>query len=481
MLSSFIRQATAVGKQAAVRPLALASARSFSSTKRNNGVGYTYPESLLNVPETKVTVLKNGLRVATETTPHDTVTVGVWIDAGSRFENDKNNGVAHFLEHMAFKGTKRRSQYDIELEVENMGAHLNAYTSREMTVYYAKAFKKDTKQAVDILQDILLNSTFNEKELERERGVILREMQEVEGQLDEVTFDYLHATAYQGTGLGRTILGPAENIKSIKRDDLVNYIGTHYTAPRIVLAGAGGLQHEELVELAEKHFGHLPGTVNTTATDNARFTGSEVRVRNDDIGVAHLALAVEGCGWAHPDYYPLLVASTIIGSWDRSVGSGKNLSSRVAQKVAERNLADSFASFHTCYSDTSLWGIYGVVNKFGIDDFIFEVQKEWMHLCTDVTEGDVTRAKHQLKTGLLLALDGTTPICEDIGRQMLTFGRRLSPAEIDARIEAIDTKTVREVAGRYLFDQCPAISAVGAIEALPDYNRTRGGMFWLRT
>ena len=139
--------------------------------------------------------------------------MGIWIDAGSRFESEETNGTAHFLEHMAFKGTSRRSQTDLELEVENMGAHLNAYTSREQTVYYAKAFSKDLPKAVDILSDILQNSTLGEAEIERERGVILREMQEVETNLQEVVFDHLHSTAYQGTPLGRTILGPSENIK----------------------------------------------------------------------------------------------------------------------------------------------------------------------------------------------------------------------------------------------------------------------------
>ncbi|MGH0127861.1 UNVERIFIED_CONTAM: hypothetical protein FKN15_032530 [Acipenser sinensis] len=194
---------------------------------------------VLNVPETKVTPLENGLRVASEDSGLSTCTVGLWIDAGSRYENEKNNGTAHFLEHMAFKGTKKRSQLDLELEIENMGAHLNAYTSWEQTVYYAKAFSKDLPRALEILADIVQNSTLGEAEIERERGVILREMQEVETNLQEVVFDYLHATAYQATALGRTILGPTENIKSINHKDLVEYITTHYKGPRIVLAAAG--------------------------------------------------------------------------------------------------------------------------------------------------------------------------------------------------------------------------------------------------
>merc|ERR1712107_250908 len=177
----------------------------------------------------------NGMRVASEDSGAPTATVGLWIDTGSRYENAANNGVAHFLEHMAFKGTSKRTQTGLELEVENMGAHLNAYTSREHTVFYAKCLSGDLDGAVEILSDILTNSTFGQEEIERERGVILREMQEVEMNLQEVVFDHLHAVAYQGTPLGRTILGPAKNIKSIDRNDLTHYIQTHYKGPRMVL------------------------------------------------------------------------------------------------------------------------------------------------------------------------------------------------------------------------------------------------------
>ena len=218
-------------------------------------------------------MLDNGMRVASEDSGAPTATVGLWIDTGSRlvlplaifgpdninfrYENAANNGVAHFLEHMAFKGTSKRTQTGLELEVENMGAHLNAYTSREQTVFYAKCLSGDLDGAVEILSDILTNSTFGQEEIERERGVILREMQEVEMNLQEVVFDHLHAVAYQGTPLGRTILGPAKNIKSISRDDLVHYIQTHYKGPRMVLAGAGGVDHGKLCELAEKNFGKI--------------------------------------------------------------------------------------------------------------------------------------------------------------------------------------------------------------------------------
>ncbi|KAJ4426214.1 hypothetical protein ANN_27025 [Periplaneta americana] len=219
-----------------------------------NSKKVSYKQTHINFPPTQCTTLENGLRVASEDSGAATVTVGLWIDAGSRYENENNNGVAHFLEHMAFKGTAKRSQTDLELEIENMGAHLNAYTSREQTVFYAKCLKEDLTKAVEILADIIQNSKLGEQEIEREKGVILREMQEVESNLQEVVFDHLHSVAYQGTSLGRTILGPSKIIKRMKKQDLEKYISIHYVPSRIVLAAAGGVNHNELVEAADENF-----------------------------------------------------------------------------------------------------------------------------------------------------------------------------------------------------------------------------------
>jgi len=442
----------------------------------------SFKECLLNTPSTDVTVLANGMRVASEDSGAPTATVGLWIDTGSRYETAANNGVAHFLEHMAFKGTAKRSQTGLELEVENMGAHLNAYTSREQTVFYAKCLAGDTEAAVEVLSDILTNSTFGTQEIERERGVILREMQEVEMNLQEVVFDHLHAVAYQGTPLGRTILGPAKNIKSISRDDLVHYINTHYKGPRMVLAGAGGVNHAELCSMAEKYFAKI-GTdcpAEIPIDQHCRYTGSDVRVRDDSMPLAHVAIAVEGCGWTNPDNIPLMVANTLIGNWDRSMGGGANNSSRLAHYCAEKGFCHSFQSFNTCYKDTGLWGIYFVTDALNQDNMVYNIQNEWMRICTTVTDFEVNRAKNLLKTNMLLQLDGTTPICEDIGRQMLCYGRRIPQHELEARIEAVDAQLVKDTCYKYIYDRCPAVAAVGPIENLPDYNVIRSGMYWLR-
>ncbi|KAF8895118.1 Metalloenzyme, LuxS/M16 peptidase-like protein [Infundibulicybe gibba] len=434
-------------------------------------------------PFTEVSTLSNGLTVATEAQPHaQTATVGVWIDAGSRAETDKTNGTAHFLEHMAFKGTGRRTQHALELEVENLGAHLNAYTSREQTVYYAKSFRQDVPKAVDIISDILQNSKLENPAIERERDVILREQQEVDKQLEEVVFDHLHAVAFQGQPLGRTILGPKANILSIKRDDLSSYIKTNYTADRMVLVGTGGVEHSELVKLAEKHFASLPVSPNPIplgrqSHPKTSFVGSEVRIRDDDIPTANIAIAVEGVGWSSPDYFPMMVMQSIFGNWDRSLGASPLLSSRLSHIISSNNLANSFMSFSTSYSDTGLWGIYLVSeNLMNLDDLTHFTLREWTRMSIAPTQVEVERAKSQLKAGLLLSLDGTTAVAEDIGRQLVTSGQRMTPKQIENAVDAVTVDEIKRVAQRYLWDKDIAIAALGSIEGLLDYNRIRSDM-----
>ncbi|KAI1539081.1 mitochondrial-processing peptidase subunit beta [Pyrenophora tritici-repentis] len=406
--------------------------------------------------KTESTTLGNGFTIATEHSPWaQTSTVGVWIDAGSRAETDETNGTAHFLEHLAFKGTQKRTQQQLELEIENMGGHLNAYTSRENTVYYAKAFNNDVPAAVDILSDILQNSKLEAQAIERERDVILREQEEVDKQLEEVVFDHLHATAFQGQPLGRTILGPKENIQSIQRADLENYIKTNYTADRMVLVGAGGIPHEQLVELAEKYFANLPAepqdySAKSLAAEQKQkpdFIGSEVRLRDDTMGTANIAIAVEGVSWSDPDYFTALVTQAI-----------------VASPPATRTLGN-------------LWGIYLTSsNLTQLDDLVHFTLREWTRLSMNVTSAEVERAKAQLKASLLLALDGTTAVAEDIGRQIVTTGRRLAPEEIERVVGRISEKDVMQFARNRLWDKDVAVSAVGQIEGLLDYNRIRNDM-----
>ncbi|XP_072978692.1 probable mitochondrial-processing peptidase subunit beta, mitochondrial [Typha angustifolia] len=440
---------------------------------------------ILSAPETRVTTLPNGLRVATESTlASATATVGVWIDAGSRFETEETNGTAHFLEHMIFKGTANRTVRQLEEEIENMGGHLNAYTSREQTTYYAKVMEKDVGKALEILADILQNSSFDEGRIERERGVILREMEEVEGQTEEVIFDHLHATAFQYTPLGRTILGPAQNIKRITKEDLKNYISTHYTAPRMVISAGGAVKHEDIVEQVKKLFTNLsddPTTaIQLVANEPAAFTGSEVRIIDDDIPLAQFAVAFSGASWTDPDSIALMVMQTLLGSWNKGAGGGKHMGSELVQRIAINDIAESMMAFNTNYKDIGLFGVYAVAKPDCLDDLAYAIMYEISKLSYRVTEDDVTRARNQLKSSLQLHMDGTSPVAEDIGRQLLTYGRRIPVPELFARIDAVDASTVKRVANRFIFDQDVAIAAVGPIQSLPDYNWFRRRTYMLR-
>jgi len=440
--------------------------------------------ALRRLPATTVTELPSGLRVATAAVPHaETATVGVWIDAGSRFETAASNGAAHFLEHMAFKGTAKRSARALEEQVEDMGAHLNAYTSREQTTYYAKVLGKDVGRAVDMLADILQGPLLEEAAIERERGVILREMQEVEGLPDEVLFDHLHATAFQHCPLGRTILGPADNIRSLTKKDLADYIATHYTAPRMVVVGAGAVDHQQLVDLAGKAFEQLPTTPKTTADfvaeEPAIFTGSEVRIRDPDMEKVHLAMCVKGASWADPDSVPLMVMQHMLGSWDKDSPAGVNPGSVLAQRVSANSLADSFMAFNTHYTDTGLFGLYAVSDGEKLDDLAWAMMHDFTALAYAVDDIAVARAQNQLKASILASTDGTSGLAEEIGRQLLTYGRHIPKEEMFARIDAVDVDTVKGVADRFIKDNEISIAAMGDTTSLPDYHWFRRMTYWL--
>ncbi|CAB1314791.1 unnamed protein product [Coregonus sp. 'balchen'] len=381
MAASVCRVGSTVGR-------ALAKARSpILLSLRRGQATVTYAQSLLGAPETRLSALDNGLRIASEETGHGTCTVGLWISCGSRYETEKNNGAGFFLEHMAFKGTKKHPQMALEQQVESMGAHLT----------------------VALLSEVLQSNALSEADIEQQRSVVLRELEEVEGSLQDVCLDLLHATAFQGTPLGHSVLGPSQNARTLSRQDLVDFISSHYKAPRMVLAAAGGVTHEELVGLAKQHFSGVSFEYEDDAVpvlSPCRFSGSEIRMRDDDMPLAHIAIAVEGASAASPDIVPLMVANSIIGSYDITFGGGKHLSSRLARLASEESLCHSFQAFHSSYSDTGLLGIYFVTDKHHIDDMMHWSQNAWMNMCTTVTESDIARAKNVLKASLVGQLNG---------------------------------------------------------------------------
>ncbi|CAK5020696.1 unnamed protein product [Meloidogyne enterolobii] len=351
----------------------------------------------------KLTTLPSGFRVASETLKMSTATVfvGVWIDAGSRYEDENNSGVAHFLEHMAFK---KRTQHQLELEVEDMGAHLNAYTSREHTVYYAKCLSSDLEKSVEILSDILLRSVYDEGAIYREQQVILREAESIEQNVQEVVFDHLHANAFAGSPLERTILGTNQNIKNMTRDHLIDYVKKYYKGPRMVLTAAGGVDHDYLVELGKKYFGNIE-------------RGDEHKtIENPEMKMTYGTLAVEGTSWTNPDNVAIQVANTMIGQYDRTQSIGILGSSTLATSLGHDSGVESFMAYTTSYKDVGLTGIYFCAEPRALENLVKCVCNEWRSLSGDINVDSLERAKSSLLTNCALILDGSTAVCEDIGR-----------------------------------------------------------------
>lgn len=438
------------------------------------------------IPKTQISVLANGLTVASERIPNtSTATVGIFVDAGSRAENAKNNGTAHFLEHLAFKGTQNRTQTGIELEIENIGSHLNAYTSRENTVYYAKSLENDIPQAVDILSDILTKSVLDPRAIERERDVIIRESEEVDKMYDEVVFDHLHAIVYQDQPLGRTILGPIKNIKTIQRDDLQAYISKNYSGDRMVLVGAGAVDHHKLVDYAQTYFGHIRKSQQPVPLGSPRgplpvFHGNELKFQENTLPTTHVALAVEGVSWSAPDYFTALATQAIVGNWDRSLGTGTNSPSPLAVAASNNGtLANSYMSFSTSYADSGLWGMYIVTDskEHNAQLIIDEILKEWRRIKSgNITDDEVNRAKAQLKASLLLSLDGSTAIAEDIGRQIVTTGKRLSPEEVFEQVDKISKQDIVMWANYKLRNKPVSIVALGNVSTVPTLSHIEQGL-----
>ena len=284
----------------------------------------------MNIPSgsdaLRITRLPSGLLVASETMKHvETVSLGAYVAAGTRHEAAAENGVSHFLEHMAFKGTHQRSAAQIAEEIENVGGHINAYTAREQTAYYVKLLKEDAALGADILGDILCHSSFEPEEFERERGVILQEIGQANDTPDDIIFDHFQETAYPGQAMGRPVLGTEALIRDMSRATLMNYMQTHYAAENLVVTAAGAIEHERLVDLVAQHFADLPAH-HPQPAERGRYQGGEFREERD-LDQVHITLGFPGPGYADPDYYPALLLSTLLGG---------GMSSRLFQEIREK-------------------------------------------------------------------------------------------------------------------------------------------------
>jgi predicted Zn-dependent peptidase len=411
----------------------------------------------------KVSTLANGLRVATDRIDTiDTVSLGLWIEVGTRHEAAEVNGVAHFLEHMAFKGTERRSARAIAEEIEAVGGHLNAYTSRESTAYYAKVLKEDAPLALDILADILQHSVFDPAELERERTVILQEIGQANDTPDDIIFDHFQECAYPDQAMGRPVLGSPEIVKRLSREAVTAYLNDHYGAERMVLSVAGNIEHDRVVDLAEKLLSGLPRERTVTATP-AEYTGGERRMERD-LEQLHLVLGFPGLTLGDPDYYAAAVLSTAFGG---------GMSSRLFQEVREkRGLVYTIHSFGHSYRDGGLFGIYAGTGEDEAGELMPVLCEETAKLADGFEPVELARAKAQMKAGLLMSLESSSARCEQLAQHMLIHGTPFDPADLVRRIEAVDDAAIGRVVAAWRAAP-PTLVALGPLGQLEDFERLK--------
>jgi len=412
----------------------------------------------MDIRETR---LASGLRVVSD--PMATVesaSLGVWVDAGTRHETPDVNGISHLLEHMAFKGTARRTARDIAEEMDAVGGHLNAYTARDHTAYYAKVLKEDTALALDIVADILQHSTMDAEELAREQDVVVQEIGQANDTPDDIIFDHFQATAYPEQPLGRPVLGTEELVRGMSRDTILSYMGSHYSAPRMVLAAAGRIDHDALVAEAEAAFANL-STMPDILPEAARYVGGDFREERD-IEQVNLVLGFDGVSYDDPDYYTASVLSTLLGG---------GMSSRLFQEVREkRGLVYSIYSFTSSYGDGGLFGIYAGTGEDEVTELVPVMCDEVVKVVGGVSEDELHRARAQLKASILMSLESTSSRCEQLARQILVYNRPVSTAEVVAKVEAVDNAEIMRVARR-LFSTIPTIAAIGPLGKVEGYER----------
>lgn len=407
----------------------------------------------------QTTTLPNGFRIVTEHMPTlESAAVGLWVDAGARHERAAQNGIAHFLEHMAFKGTARRSALQIAEEIEDVGGYINAYTSREMTAFYARVLRADVALALDVLADIVLNPAFDAREIEVERGVILQEIGQALDTPDDIIFDWLQEVAYPGQPIGRPILGPSAGVQGFGAEDLRGFVASHYGPGQMILSAAGAVDHDMLVRLAEPLFGHL-GAKPVAVAAPAKFHQGERR-ETRSLEQAHFTFALEAPAYRHADFYTSQVFSGALGG---------SMSSRLFQRLREeRGLCYTVFAQSGAYSDTGMITIYAGTGADQIADLALLTMDELKRAAGDMSEAEVARARAQMKAGLLMGLESPSARAERLAKLLSIWGRVPDLSEAIAKIEAVNVPGVRAHAESLLVGGNGAMALYGPVAAAPD-------------
>jgi len=402
----------------------------------------------------RVTTLDNGLRVVSD--PMDSVqsvSLGAWVEVGARHETAALNGISHMLEHMAFKGTERRTAQQLAEEIEDVGGHINAYTSRENTAYYAKVLKEDVPLVVDMIGDILQNSTFDPEELERERSVILQEIHQANDTPDDIVFDHFQDVAYPDQAMGRPVLGDVASVKSLTRDSIRGYMKDNYAASNMVFSAAGAVDHDQLVDLVSKHFQSLPKKPSLTV-DPTRYHGGRLAVDRPALEQAHVVAGFDAVHYDDPQFYALSVFSTLFGG---------GMSSRLFQEIREkRGMVYSIYSFISAYDDGGMLGLYAGCSAEDIKGLLPVLSEEFDKVSRSVLTQEVKRARAQLKSSILMSLESTSTRCEQLARQMIIFNRPIDPQEVVEKIDAVTEEEICAVA-KQVFSSAPTLTVLGPV------------------
>ncbi len=405
----------------------------------------------------EVTRLGFGPTVVTHRMDHlQSVALGIWVGAGSRSESLEEHGIAHLLEHMAFKGTSRRSAIAIAEEIEAVGGELNAATSVEMTSYYARILKPDLPLAMDILSDILVDSAFDEEELARERHVVVQEIGAALDTPEDLVYDFFSEAAFPGQPIGRPILGTVESVRAMSRTALTGYLARHYRGPSVVIAAAGAVDHAALVKMAEAGLAKLGRGVAPKPALAIYRGGDRRQVR--DLMEAQILLGFGGRSFSSPDYFTAQVLATALGG---------GMSSRLFQEVREkRGLCYSIYAFHWSYSDGGVFGIHAATGEGDVATLMPVMLGEVERAAHDLGEAEIGRAKAQIRAGLLMALESPVARAGQLARQLLVFGRTIDVAEMAQRVDAVSVEGVRRLAGQIFTGTIPTLAAIGPVDRL---------------
>lgn len=401
-------------------------------------------------------ILDNNIPVLMETSRDvRAVCIGIWVKTGSRYETQEENGISHFLEHMFFKGTEKRTAEGIAMETDYLGSELNAFTSTEYTLFYIKVLDEYLEKALELITDIFMNSTFPESDIEKEKNIVNEEIKMVEDNPSDYVHDLFGRHIWGDTGLGQSVIGNIETIKKFTRDDLIDNVNRCYSTGNIIISCSGNFNEEKLVGYLSSTIASIKRNGSHKSKETPEFL-SNINIVTKDLAESHVCLGLRGISYNNKERYAMHLLNTILGA---------GFSSRLFQNIREkRGLVYSIYSYHVSYFDTGLWGVYAGTDKKHVSEVTNVTIDEMRNLSTTVTDDELRRAKNQLKGNLILALESTSNKMTNIAKQEIYYGKYYSPKEILQKVETVSLEKIKDLAGRLVSDNGFALTVYGPVK-----------------